>query len=1066
MFAAGRIVATVAVFLSLLSYGAAAQTWEDLLKQADALSQAQKADSALILGKKALKLVEKAYGTEDTTTARALHHVGIFSTDAGNYDDAISCLKRALSIRERAFGSGAIAVGHTKYFLADAYFKSGENAQAEELLTAALAIYRSDSGEANEWVGKCVLELANVERALMKWPEAIAHFKEAQAIFEKLYGPENSLVARTLLGRANLYREKSEYRNAEAAYKGAISIWERTAGPLDHNLASAYDNLASSYRQEGRFAESEEYHKKALGIVQKILRPDHPDLASYLCNTATLYCDLGKFAEAESLYTRALTIEKKAYGVDNSKVAETLDLVAGFYFDTQQFEKAEEVSKQCLAIKRKELSPNHYLLATNLSNLAVINYALEDYAEVESLLKESIEIYEAASAEENHYAAAAILNLATYYMLRGNYPAADSLNNEALAIYEKIYGPDHLDVALTLEALATSQMVQEDPAKAIALGERAFKIRWQNFQNNGYILPEEDALIYSAQLRGAADLVLSFYFALPGDAQLERASFARGLADIALASKGNVSDIILGRQRSLAVESDSIARGLEDSYRATILRSSELFAEKPTAMPQRTYRRQLDSLQQVIDQMEAELNRHSESFREKRALENISCDRIRELLPQGATLVEYVKYDFIRLSPADTQSCYLAVTLDNTGPLAFVDLGGAAAIDSLVTAYLEHMGRMASRSHAPLKEDMPEYERIARKLYSAVIGPVENRITGKTLVLIAPDGALNSVSFAGLVDKRGRYLIEDVPIHYLSTGRDLIRLEHRNESGAGLFALGDPDFDATPAERLSRMASAAYAMAGEDASINRKARVNMGNMRSSKLARLPRSQAEVKEIVKEWRRLTKEPVAEFLGAEASEDNFVAQAPGKRIIHLATHGYFYEAMNEHLQGEDESSMQPGVAELNPLLLSGLFFAGANYDGAASAAQDVEDGLLTAYEVSAMNLAGTDMVVLSACESALGAIRSGEGVYGLRRAFEMAGVRTIVSALWPVPDAATARLMSQLYAHSEQPIPDRIRRVQMDQIKKLRAEGSADHPYSWAAFIAIGDWHSLWPEAVIH
>ena len=105
---------------------------------------------------------------------------------------------------------------------------------------------------------------------------------------------------------------------------------------------------------------------------------------------------------------------------------------------------------------------------------------------------------------------------------------------------------------------------------------------------------------------------------------------------------------------------------------------------------------------------------------------------------------------------------------------------------------------------------------------------------------------------------------------------------------------------------------------------------------------------------------------------------------------------------------------------------------------------------------MNLNGTDVVVLSACESGLGAIRSGEGVYGLHRAFEMAGARTIVSALWAVPEAATAGLMAQLYAHSDKPIPDRIRRAQINQINKLRTEGFADHPYGWAAFVVIGDW----------
>jgi CHAT domain-containing protein len=126
------------------------------------------------------------------------------------------------------------------------------------------------------------------------------------------------------------------------------------------------------------------------------------------------------------------------------------------------------------------------------------------------------------------------------------------------------------------------------------------------------------------------------------------------------------------------------------------------------------------------------------------------------------------------------------------------------------------------------------------------------------------------------------------------------------------------------------------------------------------------------------------------------------------------------------------------------------------GAGADSAGLEDGVLSAYEVSAMNLEGTDLVVLSACETGLGEVRQGEGVYGLRRAFQMAGARTVVSALWPVSDKTTADMMGQLYALTEKSLPERIREAQLAQIEKLRSEGFADHPYNWAAFIALGDW----------
>jgi CHAT domain-containing protein len=175
-----------------------------------------------------------------------------------------------------------------------------------------------------------------------------------------------------------------------------------------------------------------------------------------------------------------------------------------------------------------------------------------------------------------------------------------------------------------------------------------------------------------------------------------------------------------------------------------------------------------------------------------------------------------------------------------------------------------------------------------------------------------------------------------------------------------------------------------------------------------------------------------------------------------VIHLATHGYFLQ------DAYSESLPQPGsVADReffgeNPLLLSGLFLAGANLHGQGAERTGAEDGILTAEEVTAMNLEGTALVVLSACETGLGKVTEGEGVYGLRRAFQMAGARTVVSALWSISDEATAEMMSHLYEKRDESFPETIRRIQLKTINKLRAQGYVDHPFSWGAFIAVGDW----------
>lgn len=178
--------------------------------------------------------------------------------------------------------------------------------------------------------------------------------------------------------------------------------------------------------------------------------------------------------------------------------------------------------------------------------------------------------------------------------------------------------------------------------------------------------------------------------------------------------------------------------------------------------------------------------------------------------------------------------------------------------------------------------------------------------------------------------------------------------------------------------------------------------------------------------------------------------------GKRVIHLVTHGYFLEGECQADAWPADITSDEGYVGEHPLLMSGLLLSGANLHGAGADSAGCDDGILTAYEVSALDLRGTDLVVLSACESGRGEHRAAEDVYGLRRAFQMAGVRTVVSALWPVSDRATAEMMARLYDLGEETLPERIRRMQLEKINDLRAGNEFDHPFTWGAFIAIGDW----------
>jgi CHAT domain-containing protein len=175
-----------------------------------------------------------------------------------------------------------------------------------------------------------------------------------------------------------------------------------------------------------------------------------------------------------------------------------------------------------------------------------------------------------------------------------------------------------------------------------------------------------------------------------------------------------------------------------------------------------------------------------------------------------------------------------------------------------------------------------------------------------------------------------------------------------------------------------------------------------------------------------------------------------------VIHIATHGYYLQGACPHSGRISNAMAQSKFYGENPLLQSGLLLAGANLHGAGADSLGAEDGILTALEVSTTDLRGTDLVVLSACETGLGKVEQGEGVYGLRRAFQMAGARTVVSSLWQVPDVETMKFMKELYAQKAATYPELLQKVMLTRINELRLRGLPTHPFTWGGFIAIGDW----------
>ena len=673
------------------------------------------------------------------------------------------------------------------------------------------------------------------------------------------------------------------------------------------------------------------------------------------------------------------------------------------------------------------------------------------YVKAESLLKRALSIDQKALGPENPAVATDLLNLADCYRDQGRYSEAESLYTRSLAMDESLLGPENPNVADGLESVSRYYRLTGDMKESVAAAHRALGIRQANFRSCAVVMSDKDALTYSQFLRNSLCNYLSCEFG-PVSGGSDAGNEA---ANAVLSCKGQVSDGIFQRQRALVQERDSTTLALAEALRYTKFEISELFVEGP-GEDVSGYRIMVDSLTKVANDLDAQLSRRSTSFRQQRRFGDVGSAQISDVLQEGAALVEYLRYDYQELASATQVPHYLVIVLTRSADPTLLDLGEACQIDALVDQYRSHMLRVSSAGEAPSVLDLENYRDIAEGLYGKIWRPVEQHVSSKDLILVAADGALNMISFAGLIDGNGQYLIEHHPIHYLSAGRDAIRYRDEAPPGEGLLAMGDPDYSASAPERLWVRANTRQNGLTVACSTTRNVRSGCGRLDEIGVAPLPGTRNEINQIASKWAESTREPAVICFGREASEERLKADAPGKRVIHLATHGYFLEGTCVPEVPANGLSSRSGFVGENPLLLSGLFLAGANLHGAGADSAGAEDGILTAYEVSAMNLEATQLVVLSACETGLGKVEEGEGVYGLRRAFQMAGARTVVSALWPVSDEATADMMSKLYGKRHQSIPETMRRIQWEKIRDLRRHKQPDHPFTWAGFIATGDW----------
>jgi CHAT domain-containing protein len=780
---------------------------------------------------------------------------------------------------------------------------------------------------------------------------------------------------------------------------GTYQLQVQAATDADQTLARAEQlnqQVIELYRA-GRYGEAIPLATEALQIRETALGPEHPDVAQSLNNLAELYRLQGNYIAAEPLYQRALRIRETALGPDHPWVAFSLNNLASLYRVQGNYGAAEPLIQRALRIWETALGPDHPDVALSLNNLAELYRVQGNYGAAEPLFQSTLRILETSLGPDHPDVAQSLNNLALLYQAQGDYGAAEPLFQRALRIYESALGPDHPDVAVSLNNLAGLHYAQGKTTEAVRYLSKGLAIEEQHLDLNLAILSDARRQAYVTTISGTTNATISLNLqSAPTDADATQLALTT-----LLRRKGRILEAGVNSRQRLRQNLAPADQQLLDDLTAAQQQLATLLFNPPPNL-NRTFVAEVTA---QVNQLEGELARRSAAFRVETQPVDIAV--VQAQLPSDGVLIEYVRYQpFNSSTPQNPwgEDRYGVYLLFPDGRIEAVDLGAAANIDAAVSRLTADL----STAGTPIGQ----VKQSAQALDALVMAPVRQVLGDTTTVFLSPDGSLNLIPFEALVDEAGDYLVETYQFRYLTSGRDLLRLDLNPASDNPPLLVGNPTYG-RPGELIA-----------QSRAIDFENRI---------FPSLPGTGREVEAIADQL------PDALVYSETNATEAVIKQHPQPSILHIATHGFF-----------EASQDSP-----NPLLQSGLILAGAALAERQSGPD--QDGILTALEVTGLDLRGTQLVVLSACETGVGELAAGEGVYGLRRALVLAGSHSQVISLWKVDDTATQELMVAYYDRllSGTPRDAALRETQLAFLNSTEYR----HPYYWAAFIGSGDWRPL-------
>jgi CHAT domain-containing protein len=894
-------------------------------------------------------------------------------------------------------------------------------------------------------------ELSTQSQALNragKFDEARPLAERALESGEKAIGPNGGYLGELLINLAELERTRDNTAKAEELFQRAIAVDQAAYGRESPQTAWALQRLGALYIFSGDYAKSEPLLEESLATTEKILGADSPKLVVCLMNLSHLHENREAYDRALPELQRARLIAEKQLEPDDFGRIGVLNNLADLYIFTNRYDEAEPLTESVIEMVEKTRGPDYPRLAEPLQNLALIAREKGQYQRALDLLARAEAIRQKAYGLRSSQSATTFISIGNVYRAQGDFSKAIDTYQRAREILETSAGAYHSLTQLTYVNAAIAYAALGDIDHAVEYQTLSESILEKSIDLNLAIGSEHEKSQFLSSASERTDRTISVNAALAPD----NTSATDLAALVLLQRKGRVLDAMSGSMAALRQRMTADDQKLLDHLSVTTEQLAKLALHGSSKSAPEEYQAQLASLGKQREGLESEISRRSAEFRTQ--AQSVTLAAVEADIPAHAALVEFASYRPFdpkadSNSRAYGESHYIAYVLRRQGAVRWTEIGSAKMIDAAVSAL-----RAALRD-----PDRKDVKQLARALDEKIMQPVRPLAGDATQLLISPDGQLNLIPFEALVDEHQQYLVERYSISYLTTGRDLLRLQVARSSLSGPTIIADPAFgepplsNATPVKTGNHvpvvMASTKQITRSSPQLAARRSVTTATNLTDIYFAPLSGTALEANAIKLQF------PDARVLSGRAATESAVKQVNAPSILHIATHGFFLTDPKPQPapdSAKDLRGVQGNASAENPLLRSGLALAGANLRQSGP-----EKGVLTALEASNLDLWGTKLVTLSACDTGVGEIRNGEGVYGLRRAFVLAGAETVVMSLWPVSDYATRELMASYYKGLKNGLGrgEALRQTKLAMLKRKDRQ----HPFYWASFIQSGEWAGL-------